>query len=202
VQTTYQPNQVEDPPIAKLLFGDTRLAWLWLPFRVWLGWTWLQSGVGKFQNPAWISDGSALKGFWERAVVVEPTTVVKFDWYRDFLTFMLNIEAYTWFSKVVLFSEIAIGVALIIGAFTGVAAFGGSFLNWNFIMAGSASTNGLMFAIATLLVLAWKTGGYIGLDRYLLPLLGTPWQPRFQVRPRVRRDETVQQGIDAHSRVA
>ena len=27
-----------------------------------------------------------------------------------------------------------------------------------------------------LLVLAWKTAGYIGLDRFLMPLLGTPWK--------------------------
>jgi len=25
--------------------------------------------------------------------------------------------------------------------------------------------------------MAWKTAGYYGLDRYLLPILGTPWQP-------------------------
>jgi thiosulfate dehydrogenase [quinone] large subunit len=26
-------------------------------------------------------------------------------------------------------------------------------------------------------MLAWKVAGYYGVDRYLLPLLGTPWQP-------------------------
>jgi thiosulfate dehydrogenase [quinone] large subunit len=25
-------------------------------------------------------------------------------------------------------------------------------------------------------MLAWKVAGYYGLDRYLLPLLGTPWR--------------------------
>ncbi|CAN5175477.1 hypothetical protein BH18CHL2_BH18CHL2_00990 [soil metagenome] len=25
--------------------------------------------------------------------------------------------------------------------------------------------------------MAWKTAGYYGLDRILLPLRGTPWQP-------------------------
>ena len=34
-----------------------------------------------------------------------------------------------------------IGIALILGAFTGVAAFAGGFMNWNFIMAGTGSTN-------------------------------------------------------------
>jgi thiosulfate dehydrogenase [quinone] large subunit len=26
------------------------------------------------------------------------------------------------------------------------------------------------------LILAWKVAGYYGLDRWLLPMLGTPWQ--------------------------
>ncbi len=46
-------------------------------------------------------------------------------------------------------------------------------------MAGSASTNGMLFAIATWLVLAWRNAGWIGLDRWLLPALGTPWRPGY-----------------------
>ena len=34
--------------------------------------------------------------------------------------------------------------------------------------------------MGVLLILAWKNAGFIGLDRFLLPLLGTPWK---QVRP-------------------
>jgi thiosulfate dehydrogenase (quinone) large subunit len=167
---------IEDPPIAKFLFGNTIMAWVWLPLRLWLGWSWLQSGLGKFNNPDWLYTGDALKSYWARAIVTEPRPVVSFDWYRDFLAFMLNTGAYTWFSKVVLFGEIAIGIALILGAFTAVAAFSGGFLNWNFVMAGSASTNGLLFAIATWLVLAWKTAGWIGLDRWILPRVMRLWQ--------------------------
>jgi thiosulfate dehydrogenase [quinone] large subunit len=166
-----------DPPIARFLFGDVRMAWVWLPLRIWLGWSWLTSGWGKVQNPAWVDNGAALKGFWERAIVVDPRPVASFDWYRDFLQLMLNAEAYTWFAKAITFGEITIGIALILGAFTGLAAFGGGFLNWNFVMAGTASTNGLLFAIATWLVLAWKTAGWVGLDRWLLQALGTPWRP-------------------------
>lgn len=45
------------------------------------------------------------------------------------------------------------------------------------MMAGTASINPLLFTISILLILAWKTAGYLGLDYFLLPLLGTPWQP-------------------------
>ena len=88
---------------------------------------------------------------------------------------MLDAHAYAWFGKVVALGETSVGVAILLGAFTGLAAFFGGFLSWNFIMAGTASVNALVFAIATWLVLAWKTAGWIGLDRWLLPALGTPW---------------------------
>jgi thiosulfate dehydrogenase (quinone) large subunit len=103
--------------------------------------------------------------------------MIAVDWYREFIQAMLDAQAYTWFAKVVSISELLVGTALILGAFTGLAAFVGGFLNWNFIMAGTASTNALLFAIATGLVLAWKVAGWIGLDRWLLPALGTPWRP-------------------------
>ena len=34
-----------------------------------------------------------------------------------------------------------------------------------------------MFTLAIGLILGWKVAGYYGLDRYVLPLLGTPWHP-------------------------
>ena len=114
MQATHTRHEILDPPIARFLFSDTRLAWLWLPLRVWLGWSWLQSGWGKIQTPAWIGDGSALRGFWEKAATVDPSPIIKFDWYRDFIQFMLNAQAYTWFAKVVSFGEVAVGIALIV----------------------------------------------------------------------------------------
>jgi thiosulfate dehydrogenase [quinone] large subunit len=43
------------------------------------------------------------------------------------------------------------------------------------MMAGTASSNPVLFTLAILLMLAWKTAGWLGLDRWVLPLLGTPW---------------------------
>jgi thiosulfate dehydrogenase [quinone] large subunit len=170
-------SHIEDPPIARLLFADTRAAWLWLPLRLYLGWAWLSAGWGKLQNPAWVETGEALRAYWENAVRLDPRPVIAVGWYRDFIQAMLDAQAYTWFAKLVVAGEVLVGIALILGAFTGIAAFLGGFLNWNFIMAGTASTNALLFAIAIGLVLGWKVSGWIGLDRWLLPMLGTPWRP-------------------------
>lgn len=129
-------------------------------------------------------DGLALKGFWERVIAMpeQGRPPIAFDWYRDFLTFMLNNEWYTWFSWLIALGEVAVGIALIIGVFTGLAALGGAFLNFNFLMAGTASTNPVLFVIALLIAFGWKTAGWVGVDRWLLPALGTPWQPGVVVR--------------------
>lgn len=170
---------IEDPPLAKFLFSNTRMAPVWLVVRVLIGINWLQSGLGKLQNPAWIETGVALRGFWENAVAIPEggRPPIVFDWYRDFLQGMLDAGSYVWFAKLISFGETLIGITLIIGAFVGVAAFFGAFMNWNFIMAGAASSNALMGLGALLLILAWKVAGWWGLDRWLLPRLGTPWNP-------------------------
>lgn len=85
--------------------------------------------------------------------------------------------------KVVAFGETAVGIGLILGAFVGVAALAGGFMNMNFMLAGSASSNPVLLILAIVLILAWKTAGYIGLDRYLLPIFGTPWKtPKAETR--------------------
>jgi thiosulfate dehydrogenase [quinone] large subunit len=170
---------IPDPPIAFALFQTTKFAWLWLIMRVYLGYFWLTSGWGKITNPVWRT-GGPLRGFWENAVTIpeagRPT--IAFDWYRSFIQFMLNQGWYDWFADLVMYGEFLVGIALILGAFTGIAAFAGSFMNWNFIMAGTASTNGLMLILAVFLILAWKVAGWYGLDRWILTYLGAPWRRR------------------------
>ena len=170
----------EDPPFARSLFGSTRWAWLWLIVRVYVGYSWLTSGLGKLSNPAWVQTGVALKGFWERAVLVPEAParpLIAFDWYRTFIQFLLDSGSYTWFAKLITAGELLIGIALILGLFTGIAAIFGGFMNWNFMMAGTASINPVLFLLSILLVLAWKVAGWWGLDRWALAALGTPWRP-------------------------
>jgi thiosulfate dehydrogenase [quinone] large subunit len=179
-----------DPPVARLLFQDTRLSPLWLIIRVYVGWTWLGSGWGKVQNPAWMDTGQAILGFWKSAVAVpaQGSPRITFDWFRSFLQLLIDTESHVWFGKLIAIGETAVGVALILGAFVGIAAFFGATMNFSFLLAGTTSTNPVLFLFAVLLILAWKTAGYIGLDRFLLPLLGTPWQPIPLKRARALED--------------
>lgn len=174
----FRGRHIEDPPFARALFSDPRLAWIWLFARVYIGYQWITSGWGKFNNPAWMDSGDALKGFFERIVVIPETgrPAITFDWYRTFIQTLIDTESYTWFAKVIVVGELVVGLALILGAFVGIAAVLGGVMNFNFMLAGSASSNPVMFGLAVLLIMAWKTAGYYGLDYYLLRFLGTPWE--------------------------
>ena len=101
---------------------------------------------------------------------------IAFEWYRDFLNALINANAQTWFAPLIAFGELAVGLGLLFGALTGVAAFFGALMNMSFLLAGSASSNPVLFTLAIGIILAWRVAGYYGIDRYLLPIMGTPWQ--------------------------
>ena len=169
---------IQDPPIAQLLFGNTRLAWLWLAVRLYIGYEWLTAGLHKLADPGWMEGGQSILGFWTRAVTVpaQGKGPVSYDWYRAFLQLLIDSGGHPWFAKLIVFGEIAVGLGLIVGALVGIAAFFGAFMNMSYLLAGTASVNPLLFAGAVLLIMAWKTAGWYGLDHLLLPLVGTPWR--------------------------
>ena len=174
--------QFEDPPAAKFLWGDVRLSWLWLILRIYVGWQWAQAGYEKLVSPLWFGSqaGTALTGFIKGALTkATPAPGGHADvqeWYAAFLTDLVLPHAALW-SRFIAIGEILVGLGLILGIFTGIAAFFGGFMNVNYLFAGAVSTNPLLFVFATWLVLAWKTAGWLGLDHWVLPAMGTPWAP-------------------------
>ena len=175
--TTRNGKVVQNPSIITTLLNHPLAGLIWLLVRIWLGWQWISAALHKFESPAWMQTGTALKGFWAGAIAIPATGTapIHYAWYRTFLEFMLNSQAYVWFAKLIPVGEFLVGAALILGIFTGFAAFTGGFMNWNFMMAGSASVNPMFFALSVLLVLAWKVAGYFGVDFVLVPWIGSLW---------------------------
>jgi thiosulfate dehydrogenase [quinone] large subunit len=155
----------KDPPVAQALFGHVRWAWIWLILRLYVGWIWVQAGWGKLHNPAWTGAeaGTALSDWFLQHVVLPHTAVG---------------------GHVVRWGEFLVGVGLSLGIFAGLAAFFGAFMNMNYLLAGSVSTNPILLVIAILLILARKAAGWWDLDRWVLPALGTPWRPGALFRPK------------------
>ena len=171
VITTRKGEALHPPSFLKTIFNHPLAGLIWLPIRVWIGWQWLEAGLHKFESPAWMQTGAALKGFWMGAVAVPATGTapIHYAWYRSFLQLLINAQAYTWFAKLVTIGEILVGVAMILGIFTWFSAFMGGLMNWNYIMAGSASVNPMFLILSVFLVLAWKVAGYFGADYFLVP---------------------------------
>lgn len=166
---------VEENPLSRWLFTNTNSAWIWLILRLYLGYTWLSSGLSKIFSDVWIGEnaGAALKGFMGRAIALARDGDVA-GWYAWFLENVIIPHAVI-FSYVVAFGELLVGLGLIAGLLTGIAAFFGALMNMSFLLAGTVSLNPMMFLVAILLVMAWKVAGWYGLDRWALPFLGTPW---------------------------
>lgn len=185
MQTHVQPAsttlQIAEPPIARFLFADTRLAPLWLLIRLYLGYEWLTAGWGKLTNPAgvWVGAkaGTAVTGFITGALTKTAGDHPDVSgWYAAFLQQVALPNAIV-FSYLVTFGEILVGVALILGLLTGIAAFFGGFMNASYLFAGTVSTNPILLLLAIFIILAWRVAGYWGLDRWALPLLGVPSAP-------------------------
>jgi len=185
---------LEESPVSRALFSDVRWSWIWIFVRLYVGLTWLQSGLGKMNNPAWTGNeaGRALTGFIQGALAQTGGENPQVQgWYAWFLENLVLPNAALW-GRVVAAGETLVGAALILGMFTGIAAFFAAFMNVNFLLAGAVSLNPILLLLAILLILAWKTAGWWGVDRWLLPALGTPWRPGLIFRDEPRRETPVQ----------
>ncbi len=185
----------EEPRAAKWLFGSTQAAWIWLVVRVYLGYEWINAGWPKLfgsEHAAWIGNGEAVKGYIQYASSKLSTgdhPALAYGWYRSFLDWTVSSGAYHAVAWFVAIGEVTVGVALIAGAFVGIAAFAGVVMNFSYMFAGSAGVNPLFAILGVFLVLAWRVAGYYGIDRWLLPALGTPDEPGYVFRRGGSREE-------------
>lgn len=130
--------QIPEPPSARFLFANPRMAWVWLVVRLYLCYEWLSAGLdkltgrsftfgstfGQVSGSAWVftgHDGGAIKGFAAGALAqatgAHPAVQ---GWYAAFLQHVVLPNAAT-FAYVITFGEILVGLGLLVGALTGIA---------------------------------------------------------------------------------
>jgi len=159
------PEQFEEPRWARFLFASTTAAWLWLLVRLYIASVFLPAGWGKITSGQWLfGDGAPIQGLVGGAVSADGTP----GWYAWFLQNVVEPHAGL-FATLVALGETAVGLGLLVGLLTGIAAFGGVFLNANFILAGALGQNPALVVLGALLILAWRNAGWIGLDRWFIP---------------------------------
>lgn len=155
----------------------------WALLRIFLGFMLLRSGLGKLASFNESSLTGVLNSWINGGGSVPPNPNL---WYVDFLKGIVIPNAGL-FSSLVIYGEILIGIALILGLFTGIVALVGAFMNANYFFAAShtsastLSVNALFIVVQLLFALAC-VGQYYGADYYLLRLL---WPKRTGVTAKI-----------------
>lgn len=170
--------EIKEARLVEYIFSSTQFAWVWLAIRLYVGYEWFSAGWVKLFNPLWIGEkaGTAVSGYLQGTL--QKMTGAHPDvqaWYGVFVENIALPNA-KFFSYLVTYGELLVGMVLILGLFTGIAALFGAFMNVNYLLAGTISINPELLVLQFLLITAWKNAGWYGMDRWLLPKLGTPWQ--------------------------
>lgn len=132
----------------------------WLAMRVWLGIMWIQAGWAKLfgaENAFFLHhNGAGVAGF---AAHGTPA----YTWWGHFLTGFVVPNA-GWIAVLVAVSELVIGVALVAGLFTRIAALGSLALLFTYVMSGTASVCAWYALFAIVILVMWRTSSWIGVD--------------------------------------
>jgi thiosulfate dehydrogenase [quinone] large subunit len=135
----------------------------WTAMRVWLGIMWIQAGASKLwgkESAAFIHGGSGVAGFAAHGKAA-------YTWWGSFLHGFVVPNA-DWIGIVVAVAEFAIGVALVAGLFTRLAALGSLVLLFTYVMSGTASTCAFYALFAIVILAMWQTASWIGVDGLLV----------------------------------
>lgn len=133
--------------------------------RLYLGYVWLTSGIGK------LTGGFEVQGFLQGAIgKAEGAHPAVQSWWAVFLE-QVALPNHELFAFLVMWGEVLVGLALILGLFTNLAALGGIMMNFSFLLSGTTSTNPQMAILTIFLLVAGANAGRYGLDRWVLPYL-------------------------------
>src|SRR4051794_8531103 len=123
-------------------FKGPQMAIVWTILRIWLGVKWLTAGFGKVTGD--FDASGFLQGALANAASEAPTVQ---SWYAAFLEgFALpNVGI---INILIPWGELLVGVGLILGAATIPALIAAGFMNLNFLLAGTLSTNPILFTVA------------------------------------------------------
>jgi thiosulfate dehydrogenase [quinone] large subunit len=159
-----RPSEVRTPGVLRWLATSRLAAVAWTILRVWLGIQWIQAGMAKLwgaENPAFLHhDGSGVAGFALHGVAT-------YTWWHHFLTGFVVTNS-GWIGITISLVEFVIGIALVLGVLTPLAAFGGLLLNIVYMLSGTAGVNPVFMVASVVLIVAWRTSGWIGFDGLLM----------------------------------
>ena len=154
------PAKRSNPRAVQFLAQSKVMAVGWTAMRVWLGIMWIQAGVAKLwgaENPAFLhNNGAGVAGFASHGTAA-------YSWWGTFLHGFVVPNA-GWIGVLVAVAEFAVGIALVLGFFTRIAALGSLALLFTYVMSGTASVCAFYALFAIVVLATWRTSSWIGLD--------------------------------------
>lgn len=149
----------------------TKGSWIWLVIRLYVGYQWLHAGWGKLTGEKAFDTTGFLKGAIAKAVPATPgAKPVVQAWWGSFLSDFALPNAKL-FNFMIMWGEILVGLALIVGFATIFAAVMGMVMNFSFLLSGTVSSNpNLLFLEIVLVTLGAAYAGYLGVDYWFRPL--------------------------------
>lgn len=137
-----------------------------LVLRLYLGWSWMEAGWGKIAEGNFDASGF-LSGALKKANGEHPAVQ---GWWANFIegVALPNVEL---FNTLVPWGEFLVGLGLVLGTFTTLAAFMGLIMNFSYLFSGTTSTNPQMVLFGVIVLVAGLNAGKIGLDRWVIPFM-------------------------------
>jgi thiosulfate dehydrogenase [quinone] large subunit len=160
IELLTNPSELSTPHPLQWLARSRVMAVAWTAMRVWLGVMWIQAGAAKLwgaENSAFLHhNGAGVAGFAAHGVPA-------YTWWGSFLhSFVVpNAGAIGVFVAV---AEFVIGLALVAGFLTPLAALASLGLLFTYVMSGTASVCAWYALFAIVLLATWRTASWIGVD--------------------------------------
>jgi thiosulfate dehydrogenase [quinone] large subunit len=154
------PSERQNPGAWEWLKQSRMMALVWTAARVWLGIMWIQAGKAKLwgsESSGFLHhNGAAVAGFATHGTAA-------YTWWHSFLTGVVVPNSGA-IGILVAVGEFAIGIALVLGVFTRLAALASLALLFTYVMSGTASVCAFYALFAVVILTMWKTASWLGVD--------------------------------------
>jgi thiosulfate dehydrogenase (quinone) large subunit len=156
------PSEVATPRPLQWLTRSKYPAVAWTAMRIWLGIMWIDAGSSKLWGAESVAflHGAGVKGFASHGVPA-------YSWWGSFLHGFVVPNA-GWIGVLVAVAEFLVGVALVVGFVTPLAALGSLALLFTYVMSGTASVCAFYALFAIVILATWRTSSWLGIDGVLV----------------------------------
>ncbi|MCM3619966.1 DoxX family protein [Sutcliffiella horikoshii] len=164
-----------------------KMAILWTVLRIWLGVQWLKAGLPKIGT---FDAEGFLQGAIAKAEGAHPAVQ---GWYAGFLE-NVALPNVGMINFLIPWGEVLVGIALILGLATMPALLAAAFMNLNFLLAGTVSTNPILYTAAFALLAAGTAATFYGLDRFAIRFIKDKWNARKMKNDHRNKGKTLDDG--------